>query len=91
MRGIIGKIFNCRKKQSDVSVVRHCVAPKVPKGWYVSDAGQNPLHMLWYVVLVNFDDVVDNVENPRYFFAEKCDSFDDALQECIEKMKMAVH
>jgi len=29
----------------------------VPKGWFVSEAGQNPLHMLWFVVLVSFDDI----------------------------------
>ena len=58
----------------------------IPKGWYVHEAGQNPLHMLWFVVLINFEDVVNNVENPRHFVAEECDSFEEALQECVKNV-----
>jgi hypothetical protein len=59
----------------------------IPKGWYVSEAGQDPLHMLWYVVIVNFDDVCSRVENPRHFHVEECDSFEQALNKCIKKIK----
>jgi hypothetical protein len=59
----------------------------IPKGWFVSEAGQNPIHMLWFVVLVNFDDLVNKVETPRYFVAEECDSFEQALQECISNIQ----
>lgn len=58
----------------------------IPKGWYVSEAGQDPLHMLWYVVLVNFDDLVNKVENPRLIAVEEYDSFELALEECIKKI-----
>lgn len=57
---------------------------EIPKGWFVSEAGQNPLHMLWYVVLMNFDDITNNIEQPRYVIAEECDSFEEALAECIK-------
>jgi hypothetical protein len=57
----------------------------VPKGWYVHEAGQNPLHMLWFVVLINFDDVANNVETPRHFVAEEYGSFEEALHECIKQ------
>ena len=56
----------------------------IPKGWYVAEACQNPLHMLWFVVLVNFDDVANKVQEPRHLVAEECDSFEQALQECIK-------
>lgn len=58
----------------------------VPKGWYVAEAGQDPLHMLWFVVLVNFDDVVNRVENVRQIIVEESDSFEQALQDCIKKI-----
>lgn len=63
-------------------------APKlsIPKGWYVHEAGQNPLHMLWFVVLMSFEDLSNNVETPRYFVSEDFDSFEEALQDCIEKL-----
>lgn len=60
---------------------------KVPKGWYVAEAGQSPLHMLWFVLLINFDDVSKNIENPRYYTSEENDSFDEALKKCIEQIK----
>ena len=59
----------------------------IPKGWFVSEAGQIPIHMLWFVVLVNFDDLANKVETPRYFVAEECDSFEQALQECISNIQ----
>jgi len=59
----------------------------IPKGWYVSEAGQDPLHMLWYVVLVNFDDVCAGVETPRHFISDECDSFNQALKKCIKNIK----
>jgi hypothetical protein len=66
-------------KQCDIHVVRKRY---IPKGWYVHEAGQDPLHLLWFVVLINFDDVANNVESPRHFVAEECDSFEEALQKC---------
>lgn len=59
---------------------------QIPKGWFVSEAGQNPLHMLWFVVLVNFDDVTNSIKEPRYFMAEEKDSFEEALQDCIDQI-----
>lgn len=58
----------------------------IPKGWYVAEAGQNPLHMLWFAVVVNFDDVANNVEEPRHFVAEECDSFEEAINECLKNI-----
>jgi len=60
---------------------------KPPKGWYVHEAGQDPLHMLWYVVLINFDDVCNSVENPRHHVSEEKNSFQEALTECSTKCK----
>jgi hypothetical protein len=59
----------------------------IPKGWYVAEAGQDELHLLWFVVLVNFDDVLNHVEKPRHFIAEECDSFEQALKECLNKLQ----
>lgn len=84
MMNLIKKIFGKKvnKEQCAIDSVRHSLKP--PKGWYVSQAGQDPLHMLWYVVLVSFDDVCDDsIEEPRHFIAQECDSFEQALKECI--------
>lgn len=45
------------------------------------------LHMLWYVVLMNFDDVANGIEEPRCHFVEECDSFEEALNETIKLIK----
>jgi hypothetical protein len=34
----------------------------IPEGWYVYEAGQNPLNMLWFVVIMNFNDLSKKVE-----------------------------
>jgi len=80
------KLFKKRKKENFNSVLHktNVICSSIPKGWFVSEAGQNPLHMLWFVVLVNFDDVANQVENPRHFVAEDFDSYEEALNECIK-------
>jgi hypothetical protein len=55
-----------------------------PKGWYVQQAFQNPMHMLWDVVLVSFDDVVNNIEKPRHYISTEKDTYQQALQDCID-------
>ena len=61
----------------------------VPKGWMVYDAGQDPLHMLWYVQLVHFDDLANGVENPRQIFVEEGDTYEDALSVSISRINVA--
>lgn len=80
------KLFKKRKKENFNSELHktNVMCSSIPKGWFVSEAGQNPLHMLWFVVLVNFDDVANQVENPRYVVAEDFDSYEEALNECIK-------
>lgn len=64
---------------------------RIPKGWIVFEAGQDPLHLLWYVVLSNFDDLyVNKVPRPRSFVEEECDSFDEALGKCIDRFNEVV-
>lgn len=29
---------------------------KTPKGWFVYECGQSPLHMLWHIQLINLED-----------------------------------
>ena len=79
-------IFKKRKKEEINSALHktNVICSSIPKGWFVAEAGQNPLHLLWFVVLVNFDDVVNKVEEPRHFVAEDFDSYEEALNECIE-------
>ena len=82
----IKRLFNkeVETKQCDIHSVSKSL--NIPKGWYVSEAGQNPLFMLWFVVLVNFEDVTNNIDNPRHFVAEEKDSYEDALRECISNV-----
>lgn len=71
-------------KQPEIKVRTNTL---VPKGWYIQEAGQNPLHMLWFAVIVNFDDMVNNIESVRYHTIEECDSFEEAIRKCVEQIK----
>lgn len=55
----------------------------VPKGWFVSEAGQSIIHGAWYVVIAKWDDVLNKKENPRHFYTEECMSYEIALADCI--------
>ncbi|WP_292901867.1 hypothetical protein [Nonlabens sp.] len=81
---MLNKNFKRRKQggNNNNSVVK----TEVPVGWYVYEAGQKPLHMLWYILLVNFNDVCNKVENPSRVFVQDCDSFDQALKLATEKI-----
>lgn len=70
--------FN-KKKQTTVKDL------EPPKGWYVQQAFQNPLHMLWDVVLVSFDDVINKIEDPRHHIAREKNTYNEGLLECISK------
>lgn len=61
----------------------------LPKPWMVHDAGQDPLHMLWYVQLVHFDDIANNVKEPRQVYVEEADTFEEALSVAISRIKVA--
>lgn len=58
----------------------------IPKGWYVHEAGQNPVHMLWFVVLFNYEDVVNCIEPPRYYVSEEFNSYEEALKDCVSNI-----
>jgi len=62
---------------------------KVPKGWMVYEAGQDALHMLWYVHLVNFDDVANNLEDIRQVYVEEGDTYGQTLNIAINQIKFA--
>lgn len=88
-----GQVIVDNRTEFDNGNIKVSIKPKgpkgkiqVPKGWFVSEAGQNPLHMLWFVILVNFDDIANNIQTPRYFMAEEKDSFEEALQDCIDQI-----
>jgi len=57
---------------------------EIPNGWMVHDAGQEPLHMLWHVQLVNFDDVSNHVENVRQVYIEEGDTYEETLEMAIK-------
>lgn len=81
----VQKLFKSIKidKPTKSTIDTVSISNSIPNGWYVSEAGQDPLHMLWFVVLLSFDDVVNKVNKPRHFISEEHDSFEQALQECI--------
>ena len=67
--------------------VPHPPAPVVvPKGWFVYEAGQSPLHMLWYVNIVNFADLSANLEVIRNYYSEEKDSFNEALTDAVNQI-----
>lgn len=61
----------------------------LPKGWYVHEAGQDLLHMQWYMTVVNFDDIVDQEnQTPRHVSIEDAPSYEEALKEIISRIKL---
>ena len=61
----------------------------LPPGFYVQSAHQNPLHMLWEMCIVSFDDICDdNIEVPRCYLSTDCDTYNEALQVCISKIEL---
>ena len=88
MTRFIKNLFGNKKQKNNIVVASvKNNSTFIPKDWYVVEAGQNPLHMLWFATLVNFDDVANNIKKPRYVVVEECDSFEIAIQKCIEKIK----
>lgn len=58
----------------------------IPKGWFVAECGQSPLHFLWYVNLVNFNEFSNGHKHPRQIFVEEFNTFEDALTEAINQL-----
>jgi hypothetical protein len=59
----------------------------IPEGWYVHEAGQDKLHMLWFAILLNFDDVMSGVEPPRHAVGVECVTFEGALTMAVSKIE----
>ena len=60
---------------------------EIPNGWFVYEAGQSPVHLLWYVNLVNMQDLLNNIEKPGQIFIEEKNSFEEALLYAIDEIK----
>jgi len=44
--------------------------------------------MLWDVVIVSFDDIANNVEEPRHFIVTEKDTYQEALLECVAMVEI---
>ena len=59
----------------------------IPKGWMVYNSGQNPLHMLWHIQLISFDDLADDgIEEPGQVFIEEGDTYEEVLKMAIVRV-----
>lgn len=90
-----------RQPQKEEVLVKQRIGhyKSVPENWLVIECGQSPLHFLWYCQIMNFDDycamaetpphgsrpVVPENFQPRRFWAEEHDSFEEALEDCLEQ------
>lgn len=63
------------------------ICGNIPNGWIMYEAGQSPLHMQWFVNLVNLNDLCDKVEKPRQSLVEDKETFEEALIEAIKNCK----
>jgi hypothetical protein len=60
----------------------------IPKGWMVYEAGQDPLHMLWFIRVISFDDLVDdNITDKRQVLIEEGNSYEEVLKMAIIRIK----
>ena len=64
---------------------------KIPDGWFVYEAGQSPLHLLWFAQLVHIEDLLSDdgatKKNPRKVWVEEKDTSEEALEEAIHRIK----
>ena len=52
--------------------------PEIRQGWFVLEAGQNPLCCFWYCILMAFD-LKDDDGNAKSVYVEDCDTFNEAI------------
>lgn len=58
-----------------------------PKDWFVRDCGQDPLHFLWYMIVLNLDDCSVNSDSYRVVKIEEADSFQQAYDICNKMIR----
>jgi hypothetical protein len=60
---------------------------RIPKGWFVYEMGQSPVHMLWFCVMIQFESMLSgNNTGIKRVFVEECQSIEMALIESIGKI-----
>jgi len=69
----------------------------IPEGWFVFEAGQSPLHMLWFCQLIDFESMCSTKEDDqdavdandvRRVYSEEKDTLTEALKDCIRKIEL---
>lgn len=69
------------KKKDNISPFK-----QIPKGWFVYEMGQSPVHMLWFCHLVEFNSLVNDEKRIKSVWVEECSSPEVALLEAIYKV-----
>lgn len=65
---------------SEKNLILNMGMPKLPEGWILWHAGQEPLFCLWNVTLYN-------IGKQESIISEEKDTFHEALFEALEKIK----
>lgn len=58
---------------------------QIPKGWFVYEMGQSPIHMLWFCHLIEFNSLVSDEKRVLSIWVEECQSPEEAVLEAIER------
>lgn len=75
------------RKRKEEQLKKEVPFKQIPKGWFVYEMGQSPVHFLWFCHLVNFNSLVSEEKKVQSVFVEECNSPDIAIIEAIEKIK----
>ena len=59
----------------------------LPEGWFVFEAGQSLVHLLWYVNAIHVGDLLETAPTVRRVYTEEHASFDAALTVVIQRIK----
>lgn len=70
--------WNLFKKKTIEKVIYKDVEPR--EGWFVYEAGQNPLHCLWYCCLCSFE-LKDSEGHNVCVSVDECDTFSQAIDK----------
>lgn len=76
------------EKNTQQIIINGSYINEIPKGWIVTKAGQTSKDLLWYIKLVNIDDVYNHIEQPRQIYLNGGISYDEILKKAINKINL---
>lgn len=84
-------MFNLFKKKKKIEDLPFTIPEnpdllEIPKGWFIYEAGQDPVNLSWFALIANLDDIADKKEAPRHHITQDHSTIIEAIQTVIKKV-----